>query len=284
MIPALALGAATLLCCAGRSPAESSLGPAARVNGVAIERSNVQQLVKGLARAEPGPPDSERIGELTKAALESLIDLELLYQEAVRQKIELPPGQVDREVAKVRGHFDSDRQFAEALASRGLTPELLRLDTRRTMMADRLLGLTVWRGLSVSSEEVESFYQANRAELSQPLDEIQGSIARMLLDDKKNELRAQLVDELRDKASIQRLPPFGNDLSKPKPGTPTDAQEERVGAGETAETDSPTPGGGKAVRRTGAQPRSDWSRRMTRRVRIMWSITATTSSSLPQVS
>ncbi len=244
IISALVWSAVSVICWAGPAGAESTLGPAARVNGVAVERSNVQQLAKGLARAEPSPPNSKRTGELTRAALESLIDLELLYQEAVRQEIELPPGSVDREVSEVRRHFDSDQDFAEAIASRGLTPESLRLDTMRTMMADRLLGRTVWHDVSVSSQEVESFYQAHRAELSQPLDELQDSIARMLLDDKKNRLRAQLVDELREKASIRRFPPFGSDLPKEAGENPSHAPpDERVGVGETADAVPPTPGG-----------------------------------------
>ncbi len=206
----------TAICHATCAAAEANLGPAALVNGVAIERPAVQELVKGLARAEPSPPDTARIEALSRAALESLIDLELLYQEAVRQGIKIPASEVDREVDSVRRHFDSDREFEAALASRGLTPASHRLDTLRTLTANRLLERTVWRDLSVSSEEVEAFYDANRAELSQPLDEIHGSIARMLLDEKKSKTRAELVDRLRKKASIARLPPYGSDLPKQK--------------------------------------------------------------------
>ena len=208
---AFALGAVAVICHATRLPAESPLGPAALVNGVAIERSSVEQLVKGLARTEPSPPDSARIEELSRSALESLIDLELLYQEAVRRKVELPPGAVDREVRRVRSYFDNDEEFVAALASRGLTPQSHRLDTRRTLMANRLLETTVWRGVEISSAEVERFYAANRAELSQPLDELRDSIARLLLDEKKNRLRARLLEELQKKASIVRHPPYGSD-------------------------------------------------------------------------
>lgn len=229
---ALALSAAAVLCVATRAGAESDLGPAARVNGVEIDRASVQNLVKGLARAESSPPDSERIAELTRSALESLIDLELLYQEAIRQQIELPPGEVDRQVAAVRQHFDSDEAFAAALAERGLTPESLRIDTMRTLMADRLLHRTVWRDLSVSSEEVEQFYEANRAALSRPFEELQDSIARMLLDDKKSARRAELVADLRKRATIERLPPYGTDPAVGAEKTVTPAtREEAEGRG-----------------------------------------------------
>lgn len=183
--------------------------PAARVNGVAIERTAVQELVKGLARAEPAPPNSERITELTDSALQSLIDLELLYQEAVRTKVTLGADEVDREVALVRRHFADEAAFLEALQQRAMTPELLRLDTRRTLMAERLLQRTVWRDASVDSTEIEQFYRENRAALARPIDELRDSIAEMLLDDKRAKLRSAFVAELRDKASIQLFPPYG---------------------------------------------------------------------------
>ena len=195
----------------------STPSPAARVNGVAVERTAVQELVKGLAQAEPTTPDSERITEITDSALASLIDLELLYQEAVRTKVALAADDVDREVALVRQHFTSEAEFVDALQRRGLTPEKLRLDTRRTMMAERLLQRTVWRDVRVDSDEVERFYDENRAALSRPLDELHDSIAEMLLDDKRATLRADFIVELRKKASIQLFPPYGS-----LPGTDDD--------------------------------------------------------------
>src|SRR5690606_26158945 len=143
-----------------------------------------------LAQAEPTTPDSQRITEITDSALASLIDLELLYQEAVRTKVVLTDDDVNREVAVVRQHFASEAEFVEAVLRRGLTPEKLRLDTRRTMMAERLLQRTVWRDVRVDSDEVERFYEENRAALSRSLEELRDSIAEMLLDDKRATLRA----------------------------------------------------------------------------------------------
>lgn len=241
LLLALAVGAAPATAATPATPVTPSFSPAptippstaAMVNGVTIERDAVQQLVKGLARAEASPPDSARIGELTTAALESLIDLELLYQEAVRRKIQLADSEVERQVAEVRRHFESEEKFAAALASRGMTPADLRLDTRRTLMAERLLQATVWRDLRVSTEEVTTFYEENRAELGKPLDEIDGSIARMLLDDKKAARRAELVAELRKRAAIVRLPPYGSGDAGRRKVTPGAKDSKRV---------EPTPG------------------------------------------
>lgn len=215
-LPALAAAAlGILLPCASSASETTESIPAARVNGVAIERAAVHELVKGLARSEPTPPGTERVGHLTMAALESLIDLELLYQEATRTKVPLSDTEIETEIAKLRRHFDSEKSFEAALAKRGLTPAGLRLDTRRTLLADRLLQRTVWRGVSVSSEEIQAFYSDNESRLEKSLDDLQDSIALMLLDDKKAELRAQFIAGLRKKATIERLPPFGDPFPKP---------------------------------------------------------------------
>lgn len=203
---------------AGVPSGEEMEGPAARVNGVPIERPAVHELAKGLARAEPAPPDSARITELSDAALESLIDLELLFQEAVRQKIELDAAEVDREIARVRGHFSSQEQFEKALASRGLTPVELRLETRRTLTAERLLRQTVWRDIRVDDEEIERFYSEHRGQLERPLSELRDSIAEMLLDEKRSARRTELLESLRAKGTIQRFPPFAPPQRAATPG------------------------------------------------------------------
>jgi hypothetical protein len=222
----LAGGGGTAPCAlAGGPPDSAAAVPAARVNGVAIERPAVLELVKGLARAEPAPPDSARIADLTDSAVDSLIDLELLYQEAVRRKVVVTAEEVDREVARVRGHFPSEAEFAAALESRGMTQVEMRLDTRRTLMADRLLRQTVWRDVRVDSTEVEQFYQENRAQLGRPLSELRDSIAKMLLDDKRSALRTRLLEGLRGKASIRRFPPFGPARAGASPGPPRASEE-----------------------------------------------------------
>jgi len=214
--------AAALLLASSALGAEDTETAAARVNGVAIERSEVLELVKGLARAEPKPPDSKRIEELNRSALDSLIDLELLYQEALRRGIELGDGEVDREIARLRQHFASEKEFADALADRDLSVARLRSDTRRTLLAERLLQRTVWRGLSVSSAEIDAFYAENRSQLDQPFEELQDSIARMLLDEKKATKRAELIAELRKRAAIQKFPPFADpQAAEPTPGATT---------------------------------------------------------------
>ena len=199
--------------------------PAAEVNGQPIRRSTVQQIVKGLARGESKLPDSMRIAELNDRALESLVDLELLYQEALRAKISLGDGEVDSEIAQLRQHFSSENEFEAALSSRGLSRRTLRKDTRRTLLVDRLLQRRVWKGASASDEEIRQFFEENRHRLSGTFDELRNSIARMLVEEKKAQLRAALLHQLRKRARIVRYPPFGSTTSPPTAGSAVPGKE-----------------------------------------------------------
>ncbi len=190
-------------------PAPADTQPAAEVDGVAIDRAAVQHLVKGLASAESAPPDSARIAALTDKALDSLIDLELLYQEAKRRQIRLSEEAVDREIGLLRQHFSDRDEFAKALRRRGMDEGALRADTHRTLLVDELLRRTVWQDVDVSAAEVRRFFEENRARLSDSLAELHDSIARMLLVDKKARLRSDLVLRLRSRAKITKFPPFG---------------------------------------------------------------------------
>ena len=128
----------------------------------------------------------------------------------MRVGIDLGEREVEDEVANLRKHFATQQEFEAALANRGMTPRQLRNDTRRTLLANRLLEHTVWRDLEVTPAEIEHFYREHQSKLDQPLDELRDSIGRMLLDEKKAGSRAKMLSELRRSAVIKRFPPFAS--------------------------------------------------------------------------
>ncbi len=51
----------------------------ARVNGTAIYRKSVREVVQSVLAVQDSPPDPAAVGKLATQALDSLIALELLY-------------------------------------------------------------------------------------------------------------------------------------------------------------------------------------------------------------
>jgi peptidyl-prolyl cis-trans isomerase C len=138
------------------------------VNGTPIHRSAVREVVKSVVAASREIPGSDEIDKLTQDALDSLIDLELLYQDALTRKIRVSSEEVEAQIDLTRKKFANQDDFVAALSRSGLTEARLRDDTRKTLLVDRLLESVVWRDIKISDAAVRAFYEENRAALLDP--------------------------------------------------------------------------------------------------------------------
>jgi peptidyl-prolyl cis-trans isomerase C len=154
---------------AARAWAETDDDPVVtEVNGTPIHRSAVREVVKSVVAASREIPGSSEIDNLTQDALDSLIDLELLYQEALIRKIRVSNEEVDAQIDATRNKFANQDDFVAALSRSGLTESRLRDDTRKTLLVDRLLETVVWRDIKISDAAIRAFYEENRAALLDP--------------------------------------------------------------------------------------------------------------------
>jgi len=140
----------------------------AEVNGIPIHRSSVREVVKGVLASSPELPSSSEIDALTREALDSLVDLELLYQEAVRRGILVSDEEVEQSIEVTRERFADEEEFEEALQRSGLTEAALQSETRKTLLVNRLLETVVWRGIEIPDSAVQRFFEENRAALAGP--------------------------------------------------------------------------------------------------------------------
>jgi peptidyl-prolyl cis-trans isomerase C len=134
------------------------------VNGTPITDGMVTDVVKSLIATRRPPPSSEEIAQLTDAALESLIDLELLYQAAQREQIRVTDQEVQAEIARSKARMGGERAFATALQQSGLTPAQLAAETRKTLMVDRLFEQRTGADKPVAPETARRFYDEHRQE------------------------------------------------------------------------------------------------------------------------
>jgi peptidyl-prolyl cis-trans isomerase C len=140
----------------------------ARVNGTTIYRKAVREVVQGILAMQDAPPDDAAIGKLAADAIDSLIALELLYQESQAHQITVSDAAVDEEIARSKSHFPDGKTFQAALKARGMTEHDLQRDTRKTMAVNRLLEGGVWKDVRVSPEQIKTFYEQNHEEFKHP--------------------------------------------------------------------------------------------------------------------
>ncbi len=136
----------------------------ARINDVPIYRRAVREVVQGVMALQDSQPNPASVGKLAEDALDSLIALELLYQESRARGIQVGDAAVTEEVNRTKDRFPSAAAFDRAMKEKGMTEADLRRDTRKTMAVNQLLESAVWNDLRISPEQVQNFYAKNREE------------------------------------------------------------------------------------------------------------------------
>ena len=179
----LFLAAAPLLAQDGDSaPADTIVpidGVVAVVGDQPILRTQVEEQIGALAASgQKMPTDSAERAALAREVLGTIVDEELLIHEAKEQKIEVAEseisGQVDQQLAKIRGRFSNDAEFRDQLKNAGFgTPEEYRrwlLDQARRQQLQQQLFQKLRQdkklnAAPVTESEVDSFFQASKDQM-----------------------------------------------------------------------------------------------------------------------
>jgi hypothetical protein len=94
-------------------------------------------------------------------ALDYLIRIELLWQEAKRAGLAATNEEVDRSIAEARGRFRTHEAFVRRVEQGGFTEESYRDHTRKVLSADRIAERMVERNVQVTDKDIEDFCAAN---------------------------------------------------------------------------------------------------------------------------
>jgi peptidyl-prolyl cis-trans isomerase C len=133
----------------------------ARVNGVAIDRNELERAVKSLEGQAGGPVPPAKRDEIYRQLVDQLVGLKLLSQESVAKKVAVPDADVDGQVAKIRGNFPNEQAFTAALAERQMTLEKLKGEIRQQMQAMKVVEAEIAPSVTVTDADVSDFYTKN---------------------------------------------------------------------------------------------------------------------------
>ena len=157
-------------------------GPVARVNGVDIARDEFaglysQQIDMLQKRAKEKAPDYARL-DAGLACLRMLIQRELLYQEAVRQKIQLPEADLDQrwnaEIQRMKLAFpasstNKEPSEQEILEAAGATRETARAELRKALLIEKMrANIAEQQKLDVGEAEIKKFFDEHGSEFKRP--------------------------------------------------------------------------------------------------------------------
>ncbi len=199
-VSCLALSSLLVGACASGGSAVTENTVAATVNGRNIM---LQEVERNLNQQTGGNPSALNQLELASARLQildSLIQREVLYQRAEREKVLPTDAQIDGAIATQKQQSGmTSEDFEKSLAAQNLNMERLREEARKDLaiasLQDKYSGQ-----INISDREVEDYYNANRQQFVNArgvalamimVDPVDNS-AQGIRDDAKNETDAKL--------------------------------------------------------------------------------------------
>ncbi|HTX41857.1 MAG TPA: peptidylprolyl isomerase [Acidobacteriaceae bacterium] len=143
----------------------------ARVNGVVLTADDLlreEYTIFPYARQHNGIP-KEFEAQIRDGALKMIVFEELVYQEALREKLTVPPARLQRAEAEFRRQFPTPEEFTAFLNSQFQGSEqLLREKIRRSLLIDAFLKARIDDRSTVSPAEARAFYDRNPARFRHP--------------------------------------------------------------------------------------------------------------------
>jgi len=134
------------------------------VNGTPIRRDRLDLAVNALipqASFHRGV-SPERIADLRRTALDTLVDEELQYQDAARRGVHVSDTEITTALAEAMAQYESPQAFASARRRAHLTGRAVRDEIRRQIMIRKAHDDAVTSRCRVDRLEAAGFYDANR--------------------------------------------------------------------------------------------------------------------------
>ena len=146
--------------------------PVARVNGVVLSDVDLvreEYAIFPYAKQHGGKIPAEMEPGIRKGALDMIIFEELVYQDAQKRGITIPPDRIRKAEADFRKQFSSRAEFQLYLESEFQgNGNALREKIKRSLLIEQLLKTEVEAKSTVSGAELRAFYDKNSQKFQYP--------------------------------------------------------------------------------------------------------------------
>ena len=136
----------------------------ASVNGEKIKQKQVDIYIDFLMEQNPTvdlTDDEEGLKALEANIIDSLIVVELLGKYAEENNIEVREEEIDEQINKIIENYPSESDFEEDLAGKNIGRDFLISEIRNQILRTKIFDL-VTNDISISSEEIENYYNENK--------------------------------------------------------------------------------------------------------------------------
>ena len=156
---------------APEASARPPLTQIARVNGVALTEAQLDEEMQRLfpyysIHGGRVPPSAEP--DIRQKAMHQLVLHELLYQEARRRNLQVPPLKWQKRLQKIRGNFSSRQAYEAEAAKQYGSVAAYESSLRRAMLVEQLWDAEVTRKAVVTVEAERAYYQSHKEQYLRP--------------------------------------------------------------------------------------------------------------------
>lgn len=199
-VSCLALSSVLVSACASGGSAVQENTIAATVNGRNIMLQEVERQLNQQTGGKPSALNQLQLAQARLQILDSLIQREVLYQRAEREKVLPTDQQIEGAIATQKQQTGMTQEdFEKSLQAQNISMERLREEAKKDLAIASLQD-NYARQIKVNDREVEDFYNANRDQfvnargvaLSMIMVDPEDNSSQGIRDDAKNETDAKL--------------------------------------------------------------------------------------------
>ena len=173
----------------------------ASVNGVLIPKAYLEREVRRFeeqALSQGQLVDESQRDQLNRQALDTLIDIELLYQESQRRGFEISEERIEEQLNSLRTQFGDEEGYAAALEQIGISDGELRTELGRQLAIQEMIDKDITPATTVSEQESTDFYENNPAFFFSP-EQVRASHILILVspdagEEEKSEARSRITE------------------------------------------------------------------------------------------
>lgn len=133
----------------------------ARVNGEAVNKTDLDRLIKNMEASANQPVPAERRDEIYRKALDELLTYTVLSQETRARKVAVTDEEVESHIKEMRSRLPNEQAFKKALTARGMTLEKLKADTRIDISINKMMEAELATQPAPGDADVRDFYNKN---------------------------------------------------------------------------------------------------------------------------
>ncbi len=141
-----------------------------RVAGEPVTEGRLVEVIEDLARQQELTLEErrQRHSLLFDDAIDSVVTVTLLKEEARRGKVTVEPSKVDEAMLELRTRYPSPEAFAAALGEQGITEAELRANIEQSLAVQQVLEGAIRGASEATPAEIEKFYGDNPDKFALP--------------------------------------------------------------------------------------------------------------------